>query len=139
MNTTLSAAARRFLEETRFAVVATLNPDGTPLQAVVWYTLDGDAVVFNSRVGRQWPTNIVRDRRVSFIVADGYDYVELRGRVEIDEDPVRGQEVIAGLTRRYHANDESLEARIAAFASQARVTFTLRPERIFERLPNERR
>ena len=139
MNTTLSGAARRFLEETRFAVVATLNPDGTPLQAVVWYALDGDAVVFNSRVGRQWPTNIVRDQRVSFIVADGYDYVELRGRVEIDEDPVRGQEVIAGLTRRYHENDESLEARIAAFAAQVRVTFTLRPERIFERLPNERR
>ena len=139
MKTTLSAGARRFLEEPRFAVVATLNPDGTPLQAVVWYALDGDAVVFNSRVGRQWPTNIVRDQRVSFIVADGYDYVELRGRVEIDEDPVRGQEVIAGLTRRYHENDESLEARIAAFAAQVRVTFTLRPERIFERLPNERR
>ena len=139
MKTTLSADAKRFLEEPRFAVVATLNPDGTPLQAVVWYSLEGDAVVFNSRVGRQWPTNIVRDQRVSFIVADGYDYVELRGRVEIDEDPVRGQEVIAGLTRRYHENDESLEARIAAFAAQVRVTFTLRPERIFERLPNERR
>ena len=139
MKTTLSADAKRFLEEPRFAVVATLNPDGTPLQAVVWYALDGDAVVFNSRVGRQWPTNIVRDPRVSFIVADGYDYVELRGRVEIDEDPVRGQEVIAGLTRRYHENDGALEARIAAFAAQVRVTFTLRPERIFERLPNERR
>jgi len=139
MKTTLSADAKRFLEEPRFAVVATLNPDGTPLQAVVWYALDGDAVVFNSRVGRQWPTNIVRDQRVSFIVADGYDYVELRGRVEIDEDPVRGQEVIAGLTRRYHENDGALEARIAAFAAQVRVTFTLRPERIFERLPNERR
>jgi PPOX class probable F420-dependent enzyme len=139
MKTTLSPGARRFLEEPRFAVVATLNPDGTPLQAVVWYSLDGDAVVFNSRVGRQWPTNIVRDGRVSFIVADGYDYVELRGLVEIDDDPVRGQEVIAGLTRRYHDGDESLEARIAAFASQARVTFTLRPERSFERLPDERR
>jgi hypothetical protein len=33
--------------------VATLNPDGGPLQAVVWYLIDGDAIVFNSRRGRQ--------------------------------------------------------------------------------------
>jgi hypothetical protein len=37
----------------RFAIVATLNPDGGPLQAVVWYLIDGDAIVFNSRRGRQ--------------------------------------------------------------------------------------
>jgi EAL domain-containing protein (putative c-di-GMP-specific phosphodiesterase class I) len=41
--------------------------------------LEGDAIVFNSRVGRQWPTNLERDPRVSITVADGYDYVEMRG------------------------------------------------------------
>ena len=49
----LSARARRFLEAPRFAIVAPLNPDGGPLQAVVWYLIDGDAIVFNSRRGRQ--------------------------------------------------------------------------------------
>jgi PPOX class probable F420-dependent enzyme len=130
----LSAAARRFLEPPRFAVVATLNPNGGPLQAVVWYVLDGDAIVFNSRVGRQWPTNIGRDRRVSLTVSDDYDYVEMRGEVEIDTDPVRGQEVIAGLARRYRENPAKVEEQIAGFARQSRVTFTLRPTRVFERL-----
>lgn len=130
----LSAAGRRFLEPPRFAVVATLNPDGSPLQAVVWYALEGDAIVFNSRVGRRWPTNIGRDRHVSLTVADGYEYIEMRGEVDIDEDPVRGQDVIAGLTRRYEIDKKRADAQIAGFAKQSRVTFTLRPTRVFERL-----
>jgi len=130
----LSAAARRFLELPRFAVVATLNPDGSPLQAVVWYNLASDVIVFNSRVGRQWPTNLQRDRRVSITVADGYDYVDIRGSVEIDEDPVRGQAVIAELARRYQKNRAAADAQIAAFAKERRVTFELRPTRVFERL-----
>ena len=130
----LSAAARRFLELPRFAVVATLNPDGSPLQAVVWYNLAGDVIVFNSRVGRQWPPNLQRDRRVSITVADGYDYVDIRGSVEIDEDPVRGQAVIAELARRYQKNRAAADAQIAAFAKERRVTFELRPTRVFERL-----
>jgi PPOX class probable F420-dependent enzyme len=133
----LSARARRFLEAPRFAIVATLNPDGGPLQAVIWYRLDGDAIVFNSRRGRQWPTNLERCRRVSITVADGYDYVEMRGEVEIDEDPVRGLEVIAALTRRYQKNEAAAAAQIAGFAREPRVTFTLRPTRVFERLSGE--
>jgi PPOX class probable F420-dependent enzyme len=131
---TFSAAACRFLEAPRFAVVATLNPDGSPLQAVIWYRLEDDTIVFNSRLGRRWPTNIQRDRHVSITVVDGYDYIEMRGEVEIDEDPQLGQAVIAGLTRRYGSNGEAAEAQIAGFARERRVTFRLRPRRIFERL-----
>ena len=134
---TLSAAARRFLEAPRFAVIATLNPDGSPLQAVIWYQLEGDAIVFNSRLGRHWPSNLERCRLVSILVADGYDYVEMRGVVTIDEDPVRGQAVIAGLTRRYQKDETAAEAQIAGFAKERRVTFALRPSRIFERLSAE--
>jgi PPOX class probable F420-dependent enzyme len=134
--TALSPAARRFLDAPRFAIVATLNPDGSPIQAVVWYRLDGDTIVFNSRVGRQWPTNLARDLRVSMTVADGYDYVELRGRVTVDEDPVRSQAVIADLARRYQQTDQT-EAQIARFATEKRVTFTLKPSRVFERLVGE--
>jgi len=132
---TLSDAARRFLQEPRFASIATLNPDGSALQAVIWYRLDGDEIVFNSRVGRQWPTNLMRDPRVSVMVADGYDYVEMRGRVDIDLDPVRGLAVISDLTRRYQQTPAKAEAQIAAFAKESRVTFSLRPSKIFERLP----
>ena len=134
---TLSADARRFLEAPRFAVVATVNPDGSPLQAVVWFRLEGDAIVFNSRVGRRWPSNLARDRRGSVTVSDGYNYVDLRGEVDIDNDPDVGQAVIADLSRRYRLSKEKAEADIAGFATQRRVTFRLRPSRIFERLPGD--
>jgi PPOX class probable F420-dependent enzyme len=131
---TLSAAARRFLDAPRFGIVATINLDGSPLQAVVWYLLETDTIVFNSRVGRRWPANLLRDRRASLTVVDGYDYVDLRGQVEIDGDPERGQAVIAALAHRYLPNPERAATSIAGFAQQRRVTFRLRPAKIFERL-----
>ena len=134
---TLSADARRFLEAPRFAVIATINPDGSPLQAVVWFRLDGDTIVFNSRVGRRWPSNLARDRRVSVTVSDGYNYIDLRGEVDIDNDPAMGQTVIADLSRRYRRSKAEAEAEIVGFATQHRVTFRLRPSRIFERLPGD--
>jgi PPOX class probable F420-dependent enzyme len=130
----LSEPVRRFLEPPRFAIAATLNADGSPIQAVIWYLLDGDEIVFNSRLGRQWPSNLQRDRRVSITVADRYDYVDLRGEVEIDDDPQRGQAVIAQLTRRYQPDEEIADAQIAGFEKQQRVTFRLRPSKVFTRL-----
>lgn len=129
----LSADGRRFLEVPRYGVAATLNPDGGVLQAAVWYSVEGDVIVFNSRVGRRWPANLARDPRVSFIVVDGEDYIEMRGDVEIDDDPVRGQKVIADLAWRYEPDEAAATALITGFAGQQRVTFELRPRRIYER------
>jgi PPOX class probable F420-dependent enzyme len=133
----LSAAARRFIEEPRFAVIATINPDGSALQAVIWYQVEGDQIVFNSRVGRRWPTNLCRDARVSVTVVDGYNYVDLRGEVQVDENPETGQAVIADLTRRYHKDEEKVATQIAMFSKQKRVTFTLRPRSVFEHLSDD--
>ncbi|MFI5262329.1 MAG: pyridoxamine 5'-phosphate oxidase family protein, partial [Candidatus Limnocylindrales bacterium] len=62
---------RRFLEAPgRYAVIATLGADGSPHQAVIWYAVDGDGILINSRVGRRWPTDLLRDPRVSLNVDD---------------------------------------------------------------------
>ena len=64
-----------------------IDPDGGPRQAVVWYTVDGDEIVINSAIGRRWPTNLLRDPRLSFAVidaADGYRWVGLTGTVRVD-------------------------------------------------------
>jgi len=132
----LSAPVRRFLEPPRFAIAATLNADGSPIQAVIWYLLDGDEIVFNSRLGRHWPSNLLRDPRVSITVVDGYDYVDLRGEVQCDEDRELGQAVIAQLTRRYQPDRETADAQIAGFLKERRGTFRLRPSKVFTRLSN---
>lgn len=63
--TAIDPAVLEFLAGDRFASIATIDPDGAPRQAVVWYRLDGEEIVINSKVGRRWPTNLLRDGRIS--------------------------------------------------------------------------
>ena len=129
--TSLPDHVRRFLAEPRYAAVATIDEDGAPRQAVVWFLLDGDTIVINSLEGRRWPTNLRRDPRISIAVTDATDqsWVGLTGTVEIVDDPARAQADIAAMARRYHAdNPAEAEAVIAnRFRKQRRVSFRLRP------------
>ena len=40
----LSEKARAFLQERRFAVLATINKNGSPQLTTMWYLLDGDTI-----------------------------------------------------------------------------------------------
>jgi PPOX class probable F420-dependent enzyme len=114
-----------------FVILATLDPDGAPRQAVIWYRLDGDGrITINSADGRRWPANLRRDPRCSLTVADaanGYSFVALDGRVaEVIEDQVLAQADIADLAHRYHADHPAeAAASIARFRTQHRVTFRI--------------
>ena len=129
-NPPLADRVRSFLEAPgHFATLATLDPDGAPRQAVIWYRLDPDGrIVINSADGRRWPANLRRDPRCSLSVAhpgDGYSFVALVGRVaEIVDDQEVAQADIAGMARAYHA-DEPAEAAsvISRFRTQHRVSF----------------
>jgi PPOX class probable F420-dependent enzyme len=126
--------ARRLLERPlSFATLATSSPDGSPLQSVVWYTLRDDSVLVNSRVGRRWPSNLLRDARYSFLVEHGYDWVSLRGHAEALADPEGAQEDIAAMARRYHVADPARAARsIDDFRRQERISFLLHVDAISE-------
>ncbi len=128
----LPASVRAFLDAPRFAVVATHDPDGVPHQAVAWYRLLEDGIVLNSAAGRRWPENLRRDPRVAVAIADGYDWVGLRGIVEMIEDQDRAQADIAEMARRYHADDPEKAERLIAdqFRRQRRISFLLRPASI---------
>src|SRR6266536_2415409 len=52
----LAPRFRTFLEQRLFAALATIDPDGAPRQAVIWYRLEDDGrILINSRIGRRWP------------------------------------------------------------------------------------
>lgn len=121
---------RTFLDATRFATISTIDPDGSPRQAVVWYRLDGDEIVLNSAVGRRWPSNLLRDPRIGFSViddADGYRWVGLTGVVSAVEDQAVAQADIAEMARRYHADDPGKAERLIhrQFERQARISFRM--------------
>ncbi len=120
-----------FLDDIHFATIATLDPDGTPRQAVIWYTLDGNDIVLNSAVGRRWPANLQRDERVSIAITDRHDsyrWVGFNSRVSaVITDQPTAQADIAGMARRYHADKpEKAEALIRdRFERQARISFRI--------------
>nr|WP_280241600.1 PPOX class F420-dependent oxidoreductase [Nocardia abscessus] len=62
---------------------------GRPQSSVIFVDYDGDTLLFSTIEGRLKTRNMVRDPRVSLLVLSRIDgrYVEVRGRVEITDDP----------------------------------------------------
>ena len=137
--TPLTPRIRDFIAATRFVSVATTDPDGSPRQAVVWYRLDGDEIVLNSKTGRRWPANLLRDERISLAIADatdGYRWVGLTGAATPVTDQPTAQADIAEMARRYHADDPAKAERLIAdgFERQQRVSFRVRIDAVHDHL-----
>ena len=86
----LSERQVRFLEKPRIARLGTINPDGTPHIAPVWYRLeDGELRILTDR-GCRKHRNIERDPRVSVCVDDErppYHTVLIGGLAVVTEPP----------------------------------------------------
>jgi PPOX class probable F420-dependent enzyme len=126
----LTDEMRRFLEEPRFAVLATVNPDGSPQQTVMWYLLEGDEILMNTKRGRKKDRNLERDPRVSLCVAEEYTYLTLTGALVVDEDPARAQSGIKQLAERYHSPEKAAEMVASQFSREERVNLRLRIESV---------
>lgn len=138
-STLLSEAVRAFLEAPRFASISTVDPDGQPRQSVVWYLLEDDTLVINSRVGRRWPTNLLRDNRIALSVIDvedGYRWLGLIGHVEVIDDADQGLADISAMARRYYPHDprhaKSLIER--TFRPQRRISFRIHVDEVQDHL-----
>lgn len=125
----LTEAQRAFLEEPRFAVLATNMPDGRIQQTVMWYELRGDQIMMNTHLGRVKQHNIHRDPRVSICIEDGYRYLTIQGRVvETIDDQETAREDIVSLARRYHPNRP--EEAHDSFRTQQRETMIMSVENV---------
>jgi PPOX class probable F420-dependent enzyme len=135
----LPDSIRRFLDATRFAMIATIDPDGSPRQAVLWYRLDDDEIVLNSAVGRRWPANLQRDPRISISVTDaddGYRWVGLTGTAHVITNQATAQADIAEMARRYHAHEPDEAERLIrdGFERQERISFRVTPLAVHDHL-----
>jgi PPOX class probable F420-dependent enzyme len=119
---TAGTEVARFLEAPRYGVVGTAEPDGSVWQAVAWYQVTDAGIVLNARDGRRWLTNLRRDTRLSLTVADGEDYVILRGQAVVTDDPERGLAEALALARRYRSAD--------TYAGQRRVSVLFHPDHV---------
>lgn len=131
---TLTEKARAFLNEKRFAVLATLNSDGTAQQTTMWYLLDGDTIVMNTKVGRLKEHNLRRDPRISICIEDGYRYLTISGPVELIDDPEIAQRDIHRLSTRYHGEEKAARQMAETFSKEQRVTLHLKCDHVHEYL-----
>jgi PPOX class probable F420-dependent enzyme len=132
--TTLSDKARAFLEEKRFAVLATINQDGTPQLTTMWYELQGDQIMMNTKVGRAKEHNLRRDQRISICIEDEYHYVTLSGIAELNDDQLIAQADIKRLAERYHNPEKAAQMAHDLFSKEQRMTLRMKIERVVEDL-----
>jgi PPOX class probable F420-dependent enzyme len=127
----LTRKQRAFLEEKRFAVLGTVNRDGSPHLTVMWYLLEGDEIVFNTAAGRKKPENLDRDPRASLIVPDGYRFVRVDGRVRRIDDRQTTQADIRRLALRYYESEARTAEAMVRFATQQRITYRMTVQRVY--------
>jgi PPOX class probable F420-dependent enzyme len=133
MSGELSEKARAFLREKRFAVLATINKDGTPQLTTMWYLLENDGtIMMNTRAGRSKELNMRRDPRISVCFEDGYRYLTIKGRVEMIDDAEISQRDIYRLSARYHGEEIAKKQVKDQFSKEKRVTLRLKPESVVE-------
>jgi|SRR5579884_864424 len=120
---------RAFLEEVRFASIATTNRDGSPHQTALWYELRGDTIVMNTGSASKKVRNLKRDPRASVLVVDGKEarHVTLEGSVRLDDSHV--QEDLTALASRY-AGPQAGPGIAANIAKIPHVSLILSVERI---------
>jgi PPOX class probable F420-dependent enzyme len=87
----MTAEQRRdfLLTGTRTGVLATVRADGRPHAAPIWFTLDGDDVLFTTGADTVKGRNLRREGRALMVVDEStppFDFVTLEGPVDISED-----------------------------------------------------
>lgn len=73
-----------FLRASRYALLRTYRRDGRPVDTPIWFHLDGDTLVFRTKVGPK-TTRIVNDPRVELRACD------YQGRVPDNAPTLTGQ------------------------------------------------
>jgi PPOX class probable F420-dependent enzyme len=119
---------RAFLEPPRYATISTLDDDGSPHQAIVWYVLEGDGLLINSRRGRRWPRNLSRDPRIAVAVYDvqePHHWVGLKGLAELLREGDAAVQDIMAMARRYGKDPEQ-------YRGQDRVSYRVRIVKSYE-------
>jgi PPOX class probable F420-dependent enzyme len=126
----LTPAMRAFLQEPRFAVLATVGTTGAPRQTVMWFLLEDDEILFNTARGRRKPEHLAREPRVSLVVEDGYRYVGVSGTVRLIEDRETTQRDIRRIAEHYQHDAALLRPMLERFATQDRLSYRFLIERV---------
>ena len=127
---TLSPNAERILGEPITGTLCIVDGTGDPNATPVWFLWRDGKILISTHAGRQKHVNALRAGRGSFSVIDPQNpshYVELRGRLEVADDP---DFALRDAVVRKHGHPDG-----SAFdpATAVRVVITLIPDRVLGR------
>jgi PPOX class probable F420-dependent enzyme len=118
---------RELLEKPNYAVISTLNADGSMHQTMIWINAENGAVAVNSATDRVWPQNLQREPRVTVLVYEAgnpYHYVEIRGTATGSTEGA--DEHINALAKKYIGQDEYPYRQ----PGEQRIKFVIEPQHV---------
>jgi PPOX class probable F420-dependent enzyme len=126
------AKVQRAIEGPLTAVLATINPDGSPLATPMWYVPDASGIGMVSVDGLRKVHNLRRDPRVSVVVetdaADSLQCVIVQGTVEFLDSASDRAALGAAFVSKY---GEKIEKRWGGSSvPRDRVLFRILPSRV---------
>jgi PPOX class probable F420-dependent enzyme len=119
---------RALLDPANHAVISTINEDGSVHSTVVWQEAVDGKLIINSALGRRWPTNLLRDPRITAVVYaqdNPYEYVMIRGTAVGTTEGADAQ--IGRLAKKYTGSDD-FDHR-----GEERIMFVVEPARVAHR------
>ncbi|HEX5546627.1 MAG TPA: PPOX class F420-dependent oxidoreductase [Ktedonobacterales bacterium] len=128
--TTIPTSHSDLLDSPALAYLATIGPAGEPQVSAVWFTWDGERLLFALSKTRQKSRNLLRDPRIAVAIADPanpYRALEIRGKVTRIE-PDSDFRSIDAASRKYLGRDATATERGPA---DERIVAYVEPERVF--------
>lgn len=118
------------LDSTALAHVATVTPGGAPRTSPMWFEWDGEHVLLSHTKARAKTRDVKANPRIALSIVDPdnpYRYVEIRGPVEVVDDP--DKTLIHRLAKKYRGVDRYEWDG----PGDERVIFKVTPERVVPR------
>ncbi|MDQ3982609.1 MAG: PPOX class F420-dependent oxidoreductase [Actinomycetota bacterium] len=115
------------LEKKGIAHVATVTPSGRPRTSPMWYEWDGEKVLLSHTKGRAKYRDVLAHPQIALSITDPddpYRYIEIRGPVEVEDDP--DKTLIHRLAKKYRGVDRYTWDG----PNDHRVIFKVTPERV---------
>jgi PPOX class probable F420-dependent enzyme len=116
------------LAKKAFAVLATINADGTPQLTPVWFDWDGTHIRVNTAKGRVKDKNLRSRPAVALVIVDPdnpYRYMQIKGRVASVTETGADAHIDA-LAKKYLGKDRYPNRT----PGEVRVIFTIKPDRV---------
>lgn len=117
----------------RCAKLATVRADGSPHVVPVWFTLDGEDVIFTAGRSSTKVKNILRDGRIAICVDEDtppFHYVLLEGRAEVLDSSVEAAYHWGSIIGGKYMGVERSEEFGRRYGVEGEWVMRMRPEKI---------